>query len=124
MAKGNNKKKSTNEKANVCKKTTSPKVRVKSATTNCSKCNKPFSYNPNDGEAPKLCKACYEQQHAVAHRDVCKECGKEFYVTVGEAEFLKSRGLDLPKRCYKCRTARRIAKQNGQQVGQSDEAVR
>lgn len=123
MAK-DSKKKNTNEKVSVHKKMTSPKVRVKSATTNCSKCNKPFSYNPNDGEAPKLCKACYKQQHAVAHRGVCKECGKEFYVTVGEAEFLKGRGLDLPERCYECRVARRIAKQNGQQVGQSNEAVR
>lgn len=123
MAK-DNKKKNANEKVNVHKKMTSPKVRVKSVTTNCSKCNKPFSYNPDGGEAPKLCKACYKQQRAVAHRGVCKECGKEFYVTVGEAEFLKGRGLDLPKRCYECRIAHRIAKQNGQQVGQSNEAVR
>lgn len=123
MAK-DNKKRNINEKVNVHKKITSPKVRVKSATTNCSKCNKPFSYNPDDGEAPKLCKACYKQQHAVAHHDICKECGKEFYVTVGEAEFLKGRGLDLPRRCYECRIARRVAKHNSRQVGQSNEAVR
>lgn len=114
MAK-DNKKKNTNEKVSVHKKPTSTKVRAKSAIANCSKCNKPFSYDPNDGKAPKLCKACYKQQRAVAHHGICKECGKEFYVTVGEAEWLKGRGLEMPKRCYECRTARRLAKANGNQ---------
>jgi len=29
---------------------------------------------------------------------VCKDCGKEFIVTVGEQEFYIEKGFDLPKR--------------------------
>lgn len=118
MAKGNNKK-SSNESMDMAWKKKQPvnKTGAKSASTTCSKCNKPFSYNPDKGDAPKLCKECYDKQHAIECNVVCKDCGKEFYVTVGEAEWLKERGLEMPKRCYECRTARRLAKSSGKQAG-------
>lgn len=92
----------------------STKRRSKSATAKCEKCNKPFSYNPA-GEKPALCKACEEEKNKVVYRGTCKDCGKEFYVKAGEAEFLKSKGLALPKRCFECRSYRKIekAKENG-----------
>lgn len=34
---------------------------------------------------------------------VCKQCGKEFEITESEAQFFKSKGLQLPKRCKECR---------------------
>lgn len=117
MAKGNSKEKSNNEKAEMAwkKKPAINKSGVKSASTTCSKCNKPFSYDPDKGDAPKLCKECYDKQHVVVYNGVCKDCGKEFYVTAGEAEWLKSHDLSMPKRCYECRTARRVAKANEKQ---------
>jgi len=33
----------------------------------------------------------------------CKDCGKEFEITMGECNFFLSNNLDLPKRCNKCR---------------------
>lgn len=35
----------------------------------------------------------------------CKQCGKEFEITESEAEFFRSKGLNLPKRCKECRNA-------------------
>lgn len=40
----------------------------------------------------------------------CKDCGKEFTITVGEKEFYESKGLFLPVRCSSCRKNR---KENG-----------
>lgn len=37
----------------------------------------------------------------------CKDCGKEFVVTVSEQEFYASKELVLPKRCADCRKARK-----------------
>ena len=38
---------------------------------------------------------------------ICKECGKKFEITEGEAEFFRNKGLDLPKRCKECRAAKK-----------------
>ena len=38
---------------------------------------------------------------------ICKVCEAEFTITEGEAEFYKSRLLDLPMRCSDCRTKKR-----------------
>ncbi|MBQ4585569.1 MAG: zinc-ribbon domain containing protein [Clostridia bacterium] len=41
---------------------------------------------------------------------ICKDCGEEFIFTVGEQEFFASKGLENePKRCKKCRDAKRNA---------------
>lgn len=90
----------------------STKVRTKSEVTKCERCNKPFSYNP-DGEKPALCKECRDADNKIVHRGVCKDCGKEFFVKAKDAAFLKSKGLELPKRCYECRKARKIEKAKG-----------
>jgi len=37
----------------------------------------------------------------------CKECNEEFTLADGDIEFFKSKGLELPKRCKKCRDKRR-----------------
>lgn len=44
---------------------------------------------------------------------VCKDCGKEFIVTVGEQEFYIEKGFDLPKRCQSCREARKQNRYEG-----------
>lgn len=94
----------------VVKKTNkSTKVRAKSQVTKCERCNKPFSYDPTK-EKPALCHECDEADNKIVHRGVCKDCGKEFYVKAKDANFLKSKGLDMSKRCYECRKARKIKK--------------
>lgn len=41
---------------------------------------------------------------------ICKDCGEEFIFTVGEQEFFASKGFENePKRCKKCRDAKRNA---------------
>lgn len=37
----------------------------------------------------------------------CKDCGKEFVITVSEQEFYASKELALPKRCADCRKVRK-----------------
>lgn len=43
---------------------------------------------------------------------VCKQCGKEFTITVSEIKFYKSKNLTLPKRCKECRSMNRAAAGN------------
>lgn len=45
-------------------------------------------------------------------RFICKQCGKEFEITEGEAEFFLSKGMELPKRCKECRSANKMKKEN------------
>ena len=47
---------------------------------------------------------------------VCRDCGREFTFTVGEQQFYSSRGLNEPKRCPKCRAARRKRRGNSRHV--------
>lgn len=103
--------------------------------TKCEKCNKPLSYDPNhtilltfDPEHP-VCKACTmkeqreelkekkrseeERENEVAFTRKCKEvdCGKEFSITTGEAEFYYSHNLALPERCGLCRAKRKAMRE-------------
>lgn len=40
----------------------------------------------------------------------CKDCGKEFIITVEEQRKYKSLGFELPKRCHECRKKRKEAR--------------
>src|SRR4051794_19036289 len=33
----------------------------------------------------------------------CPDCGRRFAISAGEVQFFQSRGLQIPKRCKKCR---------------------
>lgn len=37
----------------------------------------------------------------------CEECGQVFYFTERDQEFYKQKGFQQPKRCFKCRQARK-----------------
>ena len=37
----------------------------------------------------------------------CKDCGREFLITVGEQKFYAEKDFPLPKRCPICRKARK-----------------
>ena len=37
----------------------------------------------------------------------CKDCGKVVYLTPDEAWWFKSKGFNIPKRCYNCRNHRK-----------------
>lgn len=43
---------------------------------------------------------------------VCKDCGLEFILTKGEADFYKQKALNLPGRCAACRKKRKILRSN------------
>jgi CxxC-x17-CxxC domain-containing protein len=44
----------------------------------------------------------------------CADCGSDFTFTVGEQQFYQMKGLmNEPKRCPSCRSAAKIARQNG-----------
>jgi len=44
----------------------------------------------------------------------CMDCGSPFTFTVGEQQFYQMKGLmNEPKRCPSCRSAAKIARQNG-----------
>ena len=40
-------------------------------------------------------------------KKICKQCGKSFELTQSEIDFYKNKGLELPKRCKKCRDINR-----------------
>ena len=45
---------------------------------------------------------------------ICSDCGSEFTFTVGEQQFYQMKSLmNEPKRCPSCRSAAKIARQNG-----------
>ncbi|MBQ7703830.1 MAG: zinc-ribbon domain containing protein [Selenomonadaceae bacterium] len=70
-----------------------------------------------------LCKKCYEEKqqnkNRSAHGAYCTECGEYFTMTNGEVEFYQSRGLDLPKRCPKCRGTSKTERRPQSTVGKS-----
>ena len=39
---------------------------------------------------------------------ICKDCGKEFVLTVGEQEWYEEKGFNDPVRCKECRQARKV----------------
>lgn len=41
---------------------------------------------------------------------ICKDCGKEFILTIGEQEWYKEKGFNDPVRCKECRQARKLEK--------------
>lgn len=95
------------------------KDKSKTETAKCAKCGKPFSYNPNDPH--DWCRDCARKQRERKKKEMvvtCKDCGKEFYVTAGEASYLRSKGLDMPKRCYECRKKRKAENARWEQQGE------
>lgn len=43
---------------------------------------------------------------------VCKDCGETFIFTAGEQEFYQSKDFPTPKRCKRCRRAKKIGQAN------------
>lgn len=94
-------------KTNMNKKTatsaanTSSRKSKKTATrfvvTKCSECNKPFRYDPENGE-----------------KHLCKACGQKFLISKGEFDYYAERQLEQPKRCRSCRNYRKMLKAKGE----------
>ena len=42
----------------------------------------------------------------------CIDCGKVAYLTLDEEWWFKSKGFNLPKRCYDCRKHRKVTKKD------------
>ena len=47
---------------------------------------------------------------------ICKECGKEFDFSSKEQNFYTSMNYEMPKRCPKCRKARKAAKKKWEEA--------
>ena len=77
----------------------------KSVVCKCERCNKPFK-TYEEQEHP-LCRECRVLKYSAFQKRVCKDCGKEFTITVGEKEFYESKHLSLPVRCISCRKNRK-----------------
>lgn len=54
------------------------------------------------------------------HTTKCVQCGKEFTVTDGEAEFYRSKGLSIPKRCKECRELNKKGKKIKEEDNRTD----
>jgi DNA-directed RNA polymerase subunit RPC12/RpoP len=50
------------------------------------------------------------------HR-TCVNCGEPFQITPGEAEWLREKNYDLPKRCPDCRAKNRAKKREMENSG-------
>lgn len=46
---------------------------------------------------------------------ICRDCGKEFTLTVGEQNFYEEKGFAEPVRCKECRDRRKAERENQQQ---------
>lgn len=115
----------------------------------CKTCGKPFNYGAitvikfarSGRELSEECPDCRKAKREKAKEAnragkadrqkpvatlTCKECGKEFVVTAGEQEFLKSHGLEnLPTHCPECRHKRkvRVLAEDMRRFGDKNEAV-
>lgn len=74
----------------------------------CKKCGKEFIYTNYQRlvkkmDRPETCLDCHESSKAVKMRQTCVDCGSVFDITSGEYDFMRSKGLDIPKRCKNCR---------------------
>ena len=77
----------------------------KSVVCKCERCSKPFKAY-EEQEHP-LCRECRVLRSSAFEKRICKDCGKEFTITVGEKEFYESKSLFLPVRCSSCRKNRK-----------------
>ena len=54
-----------------------------------------------------------ERNDIMKNKDIiltCQKCREKFYFTIGEQNFYKKNGLNIPKYCKKCREKKRAAR--------------
>lgn len=54
----------------------------------------------------EVCHECFEWGSRYARTMRCIDCGEKFDITNGEEEYFRNKGLELPKRCPRCRAKR------------------
>lgn len=54
-------------------------------------------------------------------RIICKDCGKEFTLTVGEQNFYAEKGFAEPVRCKECRDRRKAEREEREQSEQKND---
>ncbi|MBQ9478827.1 MAG: zinc-ribbon domain containing protein [Selenomonadaceae bacterium] len=80
----------------------------------CEECGETINQTVRDKYIYKRryshCKKCHDRmkhdreiRNQIGFVGVCQSCGESFELTNGEISFYRSRGLELPKRCPKCR---------------------
>ncbi|MDR2409902.1 MAG: zinc-ribbon domain containing protein [Bacteroidales bacterium] len=74
---------------------------------NCRKCGNEIE---EERSRNGMCFSCFSQaRHSGL---LCSDCGKRFYITNGEVEFLQKKGWSMPKRCPTCRDAKKERNKN------------
>ena len=80
-----------------------------------------YDFNLIDAPIHLLDELCHVQESCIQatvmggpwQRRTCKDCGRTFLMSYGEAEFFKLKLLHVPKRCPKCRAVRKERKNSG-----------
>lgn len=70
------------------------------------------SFHYDTEQNPKLLAKQRDEQHADGVFFRCKECGKVTYNSASTRDWYTSRGLQTPKRCYKCIQRRKAERMN------------
>lgn len=83
----------------------------------CSRCGNSFLFSNYQKHIKKskpytICYDCFKDMETSFSSRVCVDCGKTFTITVGEKEYFESKGFELPKRCSKCRKAKKTTNSN------------
>lgn len=74
----------------------------------CSKCRKEIIYTNyqkyiKNAKRHDMCQECFEYGNEMYSKEKCSVCGRMFEISNQQHDFYKSKGLNLPKRCDKCR---------------------
>lgn len=77
-----------------------------------------YDFNLIDAPIHSLDELCHVRESCIQatvmggpwRRHICKDCGRTFFISYGEAEFFNLKHLHVPKRCPKCRAARKERK--------------
>ena len=110
-------------------------------TKTCPDCGKEFPitvgevewFKERDMSLPIRCAECRtkrkaqrqeleEKKDLVKETRTCKECGKEFTITFGQAAWYEKRGFQLPGRCDECRNRTRQQKPAETKTASAEEA--
>lgn len=93
---------------NKCKQGICPNCLNKGEVYRCKRCGKELMYTNYEkyikgSKKNKFCQECHEYGEKVKIKKYCVDCGRLFELTNSQYDYYIQKGLDIPKRCDKCR---------------------